>query len=185
MHKLLFPLLAAVILVAWGGILIYHQQPRGQEPPAYVETGGGKHSAPAANGTATDLNTSPAAGVETGASHPAATREQIEQEYINRLQTLASGYEARLNAMISSAALEIEMARKADPGAAIGPFAERYHHDGMALEAECDEQFYQLLAEFESALRGGSYPLDAAVATKEAYEARKSARVDQLTIEIK
>ncbi|MDD2553958.1 MAG: hypothetical protein PHP51_05245 [Desulfotomaculaceae bacterium] len=185
MRKLLLPLLAAVILVAWGGILIYHQQPQGQEPPAYVETGGGQYNAPAAKGTVRDQSTSPVADAETGASYPAATREQIEQEYINRLQTLASDYEARLIAMISSAALEIEMVRKADPGAAIGPFAERYHHDGMALEAECDEHFYQLLAEFESALRGGSYPLDTAVATKEAYEARKCARVDQLTIEIK
>lgn len=180
MHKLLLPLLAAIILATGGGMLIYHDQPKGQDPPAAYQ-----YSEPAANGTTKPLITTPAAGTGTGASHPAATREQIEQEYINRLQTLASGYETRLNAMVSSAALEIEIAQKADPDADIGPLAVRYHRDGTALEAECDARFYQLLAEFERELSAGSYPLDAAVATKEAYEAQKSARAGQLTFEIK
>lgn len=171
----MLPLLAAVILVAWGGILMYNHQAKGQEDPPALEADGGQYGAPVADGTVTNTST-PAAGPENSVSHPAATREQIEQEYINQLQTLASGYEARLNALVSSALLEIETARKVAPDADIGPLADKYYRDGLALEAACDEQFYLLLAEFTSALRAGSYPLDAAVATREAYEAQKSAR---------
>lgn len=170
MKKFLLPLLTILILTTTGGTFIYKRQAQitatRQDPPAAdMEAGGTQNSIPAANSTTASQIITPAAGTETGVTHPASSREQIEQEYISRLQALAS-----------SAAIEFEIAKKTNPDADIGPLADRYYRAGEALEAESDLQFYQLLAEFESELKAGSYPLDAAIETKEAYETRKSAR---------
>jgi len=108
-------------------------------------------------------------------------RSQIEQKYISRLQSLASGYEGKLNSLISAALGEYNAAKKENPNADISPLINKYYSAGKALEAECDSQFYSVLASFESELRAHSFPLDAAVRAKETYEARKSARSGQIT----
>ena len=108
-------------------------------------------------------------------------RTQIEQKYIARLQSLASGYEGRLNALVATALSEYESAKKANPNADIGPLINKYFSAGKALEAECDSQFYSILAAFESELSANSFPLDMAVQARETYEARKGARAGQIT----
>lgn len=108
-------------------------------------------------------------------------RSQIEQKYISRLQSLASGYEGKLNSLVSAALSEYSAAKKNNPNADISPLINKYYSTGKALEAECDAQFYSVLAAFESELRAHSFPLDAAVKAKETYEARKSARAGQIT----
>lgn len=107
-------------------------------------------------------------------------RNQIEQTHISRLQALASGYEAKLNGLVTTAFNEINAAKKADPKADITPLVNKYYSAGKALEAECDSKFYAMLAAFESELRANSFPLDAAANAKETYEARKSARSGQV-----
>jgi|GEM_PF-5383175 len=62
----------------------------------------------------------------------------------------------------------------------ITPLANKYYAAGKSLEAECDAQFYSLLAAFEGELKANSFPLDAAAKAKATYEARKSARAGQL-----
>lgn len=108
-------------------------------------------------------------------------RGQIEQKYIARLQSLASGYEGKLNGLVSAAMGEYSAAKKDNPNADISPLINKYYSAGKALEAECDAQFYSVLGAFESELKANSFPLDAAVRTRETYEARKSARSGQIT----
>lgn len=108
-------------------------------------------------------------------------RSQIEQKYISRLQSLASGYEGKLNGLISAAMNEYNSAQKANPNADISPLINKYFSAGKALEAECDSQFYSILAAFEGELRANSFPLDMAVKARETYEARKNARAGQVT----
>lgn len=107
-------------------------------------------------------------------------RGRIELNYISRLQTIASGYESRLNDLAAAAAKEYKAAIEADPGADISPIAGRYYADGKALEAECDARVYPLLEAFESELKANSFPIDKAVQARETYEARKSARAGEL-----
>ena len=115
----------------------------------------------------------------SGESDP--LRGQIEQKYISRLQSLASGYEGELNRLISAALSEYNAAKKNNPNTDISPLINKYYSAGKALEAECDSQFYSVLAAFESELKKNSFPMDEAVRAKETYEARKSARAGQIT----
>lgn len=115
----------------------------------------------------------------TGGTDP--LRTQIEQKYIARLQSLASDYEGRLNGLVATALNEYESAKKANPNADIGPLINKYYSAGKALEAECDSQFYSILAAFESELSANSFPLDMAIQARETYEARKGARAGQIT----
>ncbi|BAF58596.1 hypothetical membrane protein [Pelotomaculum thermopropionicum SI] len=155
--------------------------PENRQAPAGSESGtspGGAGQAPA--------------GAEGGNSGPETARQgsssggtgslrgQIEEKYLSRLQSLASGYESRLNGLASAASSELAAAKKADPNADLNPIINKYYAAGKALEAECDSQFYSILAEFESELSAHSLPLDTAVRAREAYEARKGARAGQL-----
>ncbi|NPV73553.1 MAG: hypothetical protein HPY89_07145 [Pelotomaculum sp.] len=151
------------------------QAPAGSES---VTSPGGAGQAPAGAeggnyGPGTARQDSPAGG-------SGSLRGQIEEKYLSRLQSVASGYESRLNGLIAAALNEAAAAKKADPGADIGPILNKYYAAGKALEAECDSQFYPILAEFESELSAHSLPLDTAVKAREAYEARKGARAAQL-----
>lgn len=105
---------------------------------------------------------------------------RIEQKYLGRLQSLASGYEARLNGMIFSALNECRAARKENPNADLKPIISRYYSAGKGLEAECDSQFYSILSEFEGELRANSLPTDAAAGARDTYEARKSAKMGEM-----
>lgn len=107
-------------------------------------------------------------------------RVQFEQYYISKVQSLAYGYEIKLNSLVSSAVIDLKTTRKDNPKADIGPLAEKYISAGRALEAECDAQVYSLLEEFEKELRSKDFPADAAVKAREAYEAGKKDRAEQL-----
>lgn len=153
-------------------------------PPEAAKNEGGSAAAPV------PANSAPLAGsggVKSNTQQQTASgggdplRSQIEQKYISRLQSLASGYEGKLNGLISAALSEYNAAKKNNPNADISPLINKYYSAGKALEAECDSQFYSVLASFESELRAHSFPLDAAVRAKETYEARKSARAGQIT----
>lgn len=108
-------------------------------------------------------------------------RSQIEQKYVSRLQALAAGYEGRLNSLVSDAVNEYRAAKKDNPNADLGTIASKYYAAGKSLEAESDSQFYSILSAFESELSANSFPLDAAVKAKEAYETRKGAKAGQIT----
>jgi len=185
-----YALLAALILSVPAGILICKGFSQPREVPA--AQGSAETAKEEAGGTQTDVpgtqTNAPAGSTDKAASGPPASapggstlREQIEQKYTSRLQSLASGYEARLNALVSAAAIEYQAAKKANPNADLSPLTAKYTSAGKALEAECDAQFYAVLAEFEHELRANSFPLDAAVKARETYEARKSERAGQLT----
>lgn len=167
-----------------------------QNPPA--DTGSGNTSTPqnlppaAKRGTA-DTGETPAtqsasrsgdkdtgAGRQSSSGDRDALRSRIEQEYTGRLQSLASGYEAKLSGLVSAAAKEYKQAKKDDPNADITNLVNNYYAAGKALEAECDAQFYSLLAAFEGELKANSFPLDAAAKAKATYEARKSSRAGEL-----
>ena len=137
------------------------------------ETEAAPGSPPPANDPAEPANPRQPAGDDT-------LRGQIELNYISQLQTIASGYESRLNALAAAAAKEYKAAIEADPGADITPIAGRYYAEGKALEAECDARVYPLLEAFEGELRANSFPIDKAVQARETYEARKSARAGEL-----
>jgi len=109
-------------------------------------------------------------------------RSRIEQNYISRLQSLASTYEGRLNGLVASAMQEYSSVRKSNPNADISPLINKYYSAGKSLEAECDSQVYSILEAFEGELRSNSFPTDAAVRAKETYEARKSARAGQMPL---
>lgn len=109
-------------------------------------------------------------------------RSQIEQNYIFRLQSLASSYEGRLNGLVASAMQEYSSVRKSNPNADISPLINKYYSAGKSLEAECDSQVYSILEAFEGELRSNSFPTDAAIRAKETYEARKSARAGQIPL---
>ncbi len=121
------------------------------------------------------------AGREPSPGGAGSLREQIEQKYLARLQALASGYEAKLNGLIISALNECRAARKENPNADLTPIFKRYYLAGRALEAECDSQFYPVLADFESELKANSFPLEAAVRAREVYEARKNTKAGEIT----
>lgn len=104
----------------------------------------------------------------------------IEQKYIDRLQSIGSGYEARINSLLSSAVIEYQAAREDDPNADVSALAEQYLSAGRALEAECDAKMYAILGEFESELRANSLPVAAAFRARSTYEAEKSSRAGQI-----
>lgn len=144
-----------------------------------------------ASGNPSNPGKEPNAGVEGGEAGGAARQQpssegsgslrvQIEQKYLARLQSLASGYEARLNGLILSALNESRAARKENPGADLMPIMKRYYMAGKELEAECDFQFYSVLSEFESELKANSFPTDAADGARDTYEARKSAKMGEM-----
>lgn len=105
---------------------------------------------------------------------------EIQQRYTERLQSVGSSYEARINSLLSSAALEYQKAREVDPKADIAPLADKYISAGRALEAECDEKMYAIMNEFENELRANSLPVEAAHQARATYEATKSTRASQL-----
>lgn len=121
----------------------------------------------------------PAQAPDTAPAGP--LRSRIEQAYISRLQSLASGYEGKLNGLVSAALDECSAARKANPNADLSPLINKYYAAAKALEAECDSQFYSMLASFESDLKAHSFPLDMVATARGTYEARKSARAAQIT----
>jgi len=77
--------------------------------------------------------------------------------------------------------LEYNTAKKSDPKADIKPLFDKYYAQGKSLEAECDSQFYSILAAFESELAANSLPLEAVARARQSYESRKSSRAGQLT----
>jgi len=154
-----------------------------QSPPTTAENGPADTATPPATQGASrsgGKETTADTGRQPSSGGRDTLRSRIEQEYTGRLQSLASGYEARLGGLVSAAAKEYEQAKKADPSADITPLINKYYAAGKALEAECDAQFYSLLAAFEGELKANSFPLDAAAKAKATYEARKSARAGQL-----
>jgi len=139
----------------------------------------GEANAPGNPGTAGDEKTT-GASQQFSPGEREALRRQIGQKYLPRLQSTASGYEARLNGLVAAAVEEYRAAQAADPAADITPIFNKYYAAGKSLEAECDARFYSLLAAFENELKTNSLPTDLAVKAKSTYEAAKSARAGQL-----
>ncbi|MDD2212553.1 MAG: hypothetical protein PHV56_06280 [Clostridia bacterium] len=123
----------------------------------------------------------PAAPQQSSPAGDDSLRGQLELQYISQLQSIASGYEAKLNALVATAASEYKSVKNADPNADLTPLASKYFAAGKALEAECDAQMYPLLEAFENDLGANSFPVDKAVQARETYEASKSARAGTIT----
>lgn len=104
---------------------------------------------------------------------------EIEQYYMGRLRSLASGYESKIMGLYSSGVQEI-MSIPASDSKARSAAAGRCYSSGRALEAECDGQFYKLLGAFEGELQANGYPLDKAREAQAVYESSKQSRADQL-----
>jgi len=110
----------------------------------------------------------------------APLQAQIEQKYTDRLQSVGSSYEGRLNSLVASAINEYRTAKKADPNADLSPIANKYYAQGKAIEAECDSKMYAIMDAFESELRANSFPVDTAVRARATYDATKSSRAGQI-----
>jgi len=161
--------------------------------PAGPPGGGSAKTSTGASGAATPASPAEATAGPAAGSVPAASpegssgsadprRRQIEQDYLARLQSTASGYEARLNGLVSAAWLEYTAAKKENPNLDLRPLANKYYSAGKSLEAECDSRVYALLESFESDLLANSFPADAARQARQEYEARKRARAGQLNL---
>lgn|GEM_PF-4718005 len=112
---------------------------------------------------------------ETGSGAVSAGQAEIEQHYAGRLQSLASSCESRIMGLYASGIQELRSIPASDSQARSAA-AERYYSSGRALEAECDGQFYTVLAAFEGELQNGGHPLDKAREVQAIYESSKQAR---------
>lgn len=182
-------LIAVLILIASASLgtnLFYYSQQG--IPTLFNKTEkANTQSSPAnANGApAGEPSSSPSGGTTGGSGAEISTggdslQAAIEQKYTDRLQSVGSGYEARINSLLSSAVIEYQAAKEGDPNADVSALAEQYLSAGRALEAECDARMYAILGEFENELRANSLPVDAAIRARSTYEAEKSSRAGQL-----
>ncbi|HAG08846.1 MAG TPA: hypothetical protein DCK87_04685 [Desulfotomaculum sp.] len=122
----------------------------------------------------------PGAPGGAGLSSSFSSSQEIEAYFITRLNIIGRYYEGRLNGLLSLAWNEYGAAQKLKGKAATFSLAPKYIAAGNALEKECDQEFYAVLAEFKAEMRKNSFPLDKAFAAQREYERAKAARKKQI-----
>ncbi|MDD4238075.1 MAG: hypothetical protein PHT62_05915 [Desulfotomaculaceae bacterium] len=187
-RKFLITVFILIATVSLGINLLFDNQNKQQNQD---QTMNNQQGVPAQSNNAGQANTqnadalpSPTSGT-TGGSEAESSPEvadlqaEIEEKYIDRLQATGSSYEARINSLLSSAIIDYQAAKEADPSADITPLTEKYYSAGKALEAECDDKMYAIMADFENELRANSLPVDAAISARATYAAEKSSKAAQ------
>ena len=90
------------------------KMPAPEQKPAEPAKGGEAAAAAQTTGSSSPRNT-PQQKSSSGTTDP--LRSQIEEKYIACLQSLASGYEGRLNGLMAAAVSEYQVAKQANPNA--------------------------------------------------------------------
>jgi hypothetical protein len=142
-----------------------------------------KESTPLAPGeriAETPKGTAGAPGGRATAGKTSSSRQEIEAYFITRLSIICRYYEGRLNGLLGLAWNEYGAAQKLKGKVSAFSLAPKYVAAGNALEKECDQEFYTVLAEFKAELRKNSFPLDKAFAAQREYERNKAARKKQI-----
>jgi hypothetical protein len=107
-------------------------------------------------------------------------RREIEVFYFTKLETIGRYYEGRLNKLISSALSEYNAACRQKQKVSVVSLARKYIPAAVALERDCDGEFYAVLADFKAELQKNYFPLDKAREAQKEYEQAKAARKRQL-----
>lgn len=107
-------------------------------------------------------------------------QQQLEACYIARLQSIAGGYEGRLNSLVGRAWNEYSTTANKGGKVSAAALARKYMAAGSALESQCDAQFYAVLGEFEAELRKNSYSSNTPKLARQEYERTKAARKKQI-----
>ena len=122
----------------------------------------------------------PGAPGGAGLSSSFSSSQEIEAYFITRLNIIGRYYEGRLNGLLGLAWNEYGAAQKLNGKVSAFSLAPKYIAAGNALEKECDQEFYAVLAEFKAEMRKNSFPLDKAFAAQREYERAKAARKKQI-----
>jgi hypothetical protein len=120
-----------------------------------------------------------APGKNSDSNKPPLQRD-IEARHIAKLQDIARSYAGKLNSLTEAARSEYVSAKQEGKSISAVALARRYMASGSSLEADCDAQFYDALAEFEAELRQNSLPLDTAQQARQEYEWAKASRKKEI-----
>lgn len=106
--------------------------------------------------------------------------QQIVDNYLAKLRSLAEGYEARLNGLVGDAWSQYVTARRQGRQTSFAVLAARYIGAGTTLEKECDAQFYSTLNDFKAELRRNGFSTDIAAQAQQEYEWAKANRKKEI-----
>jgi hypothetical protein len=103
-------------------------------------------------------------------------QQEIEGQYINRLESLSKSYEDRLNTLEGEAYNDYITDKKQGHPVSAMVLAGKYIPMGNALEQQCDDQFYALLNQFKTVLQNNGLPQSTAIRAQQVYEYDKAIR---------
>jgi hypothetical protein len=161
------------------GTYIQQQQPSKTGAETDVDNTGKQQTSLSASGITT-LNSTAGPPENTAQLTKDQLRQQIDDYYTARLQSLGESYEGKLNGLVNEAFSEYQSDKKQGNDISVATLAFKYISEGSALEKQCDAQFYPLLDEYEADLRKNNLPLDTAIKAKQEYESSKVNREKEL-----
>jgi hypothetical protein len=150
-----------------------------QQPQQPSKTSTGADQSPSTSGITT-LNSTAGPPENTAQLTKDQLRQQIDDYYTAKLQSLGDSYESQLNGLVSEAFNEYQADKKQGKDVSLAAMAFKYISEGNALEKQCDVQFDALLGEYEADLRKNNLPLDTAIKAKQEYESAKANREKEL-----
>ncbi|WP_018086398.1 hypothetical protein [Desulfurispora thermophila] len=103
---------------------------------------------------------------------------EIENRYLNQLQSRIASYESRLYGLVYAAKEEYMAARQ--NGGSVKEIARKYISAGRTLENQCDAEVYAILTQFAQELSSNNLSTAVVERVKSAYETAKSERWAQL-----
>jgi hypothetical protein len=164
------------------GTYIQQQQPSKTGAETDVDNTGKQQTSLSAHGLTTMNNSGSATGLPEDSAQLTKDqlRQQIDDYYTARLQSLGESYEGKLNGLVNEAFSEYQSDKKQGNDISVATLAFKYISEGSALEKQCDAQFYPLLDEYEADLRKNNLPLDTAIKAKQEYESSKVNRKKEL-----
>lgn len=118
--------------------------------------------------------------VEPDTPEPAAAVNAIEQRYRPQFQALRQEYSAKINNLAAAGMNEYMSYKNSGQNPPVLKLVKKYIGAGNALEAECDQRFYALLARMKQDLQEANLPLDLVEQAKKEYSAQKAQRKKQL-----
>lgn len=181
-RNLLITFLILITVSTLGTALFFYNQTKHQStnPQTASTSEGSGNTSEATTPVPKDTPAGEETTVPQTSSAQTSLQAQIEQKYTERLQSVGSAYQGKLNGLAASAFSDYQSAKTADPNADLTPLTNKYYAAGQALEAECDAEMYAIMSAFESELRVNSFPVDAAAGARAAYDAAKANRAGQL-----
>lgn len=107
-----------------------------------------------------------------------AKQQEIENRYLDLLQTRVGSYESRLYGLLYAAREEYRAARI--DGGSVREIARKYLGAGRALESQCDAEVDTILASFAQELQSNNLSTAVVERARSAYETAKSERRAQI-----